>query len=69
MLEAAVSEARYGGTPGRVIVQEGGGAVVCGPEAHRGRNRGLVLTRVRTADGTEHSAAEFFTRGGYLTGQ
>ncbi|WP_433624715.1 methionyl-tRNA formyltransferase [Nocardia sp. CA-120079] len=67
VLEAAVSEARYGGTPGRVIVQEGGGAVVCGPEAHRGRNRGLVLTRIRTADGTEHSAAEFFTRGGYLT--
>ncbi|MFI6363248.1 methionyl-tRNA formyltransferase [Nocardia sp. NPDC050630] len=68
VLEAAVSEARYGGTPGRVIVQEGGGAVVCGPEAHRGRNRGLVLTRIRAADGTEHSAAEFFTRGGYLTG-
>ncbi|MEV2218829.1 methionyl-tRNA formyltransferase [Nocardia vinacea] len=69
VLEAAVSEARYGGTPGRVIVQEGGGAVVCGPEAHRGRNRGLVLTRIRTADRTEHSAAEFFTRGGYLTDQ
>ncbi|WP_063047476.1 methionyl-tRNA formyltransferase [Nocardia pseudovaccinii] len=69
VLEAVVSEARYGGTPGRVIVQEGGGAVVCGTEAHRGRNRGLVLTRIRTADGTEHSAAEFFTRGGYLTDQ
>ncbi|WP_433757288.1 methionyl-tRNA formyltransferase [Nocardia sp. CA-135398] len=69
VFEAAVSEARYGGTPGRVIVQEGGGAVVCGSEAHRGRNRGLVVTRIRTEDGTEHSAAEFFTRGGYLTDQ
>ncbi|MEU0504032.1 methionyl-tRNA formyltransferase [Nocardia sp. NPDC005998] len=69
VLEAVVSEARYGGTPGRVIVQEGGGAVVCGQEAHRGRNRGLVLTRIRTADGVEHAATEFFTRGGYLTDQ
>ncbi len=69
VLAAAVSEARYGGTPGRVIVQEGGGAVVCGPDAHCGRNRGLVLTRIRTADGTEHAAAEFFTRGGYLSDQ
>lgn len=69
VLAAAVSEARYGGTPGRVIVQEGGAAVVCGPEAHRGRNRGLVLTRIRTADGTDHAAPEFFTRGGYLTNQ
>ena len=34
VLEARVSEARYGGTPGRVIVQEGGGAVVSGPAAH-----------------------------------
>ncbi|WP_227998460.1 methionyl-tRNA formyltransferase [Nocardia australiensis] len=69
VLEAVVSEARYGGTPGRVIVQEGGGAVVVGQEAHRGRNRGLVITRVRGADGVEHSAAEFFVRGGYLTAE
>ncbi|MEU2091959.1 methionyl-tRNA formyltransferase [Nocardia beijingensis] len=66
VLAARVSEARYGGTPGRVIVQEGGGTVVCGPDAHRG-NPGLVLTRVRTSDGVERSGAEFFTRGGYLT--
>ncbi|WP_040774263.1 methionyl-tRNA formyltransferase [Nocardia pneumoniae] len=66
VLEARVSQARYGGTPGRVIVQEGGGAVVAGPDAHRGGNRGLVITRVRTAAGVEHSGAEFFTRGGYL---
>ncbi|MCM6776025.1 methionyl-tRNA formyltransferase [Nocardia sp. CDC159] len=67
VLKATVSEARYGGTPGRVIVQEGGGAVVCGPDAHRGGNHGLLITRVRTADGQERDAAEFFRRGGYLT--
>lgn len=66
VLEARVSEARYGGTPGRVIVQEGGGAVVTGPDAHRGGNRGLVITRVRTAAGVAHSGSEFFSRGGYL---
>ncbi|MGV9634566.1 methionyl-tRNA formyltransferase [Nocardia rhamnosiphila] len=67
VLAAEVSAARYGGTPGRVIVQENGGVVVCGPDAHRGDNHGLLITRVRTADGTEHSGAEFFRRGGYLT--
>jgi methionyl-tRNA formyltransferase len=67
VLESSVSAARYGGTPGRVIVQEGGGVVVSGPEAHRGDNHGLLITRVRTADGVEHSGAEFFRRGGYLT--
>ncbi|ATL65693.1 methionyl-tRNA formyltransferase [Nocardia terpenica] len=67
VLAATVSQARYGGTPGRVIVQEGGGAVVCGPDAYRGGNHGLVITRVRTADGRELDGAEFFARGGYLT--
>ncbi|MFI1462615.1 methionyl-tRNA formyltransferase [Nocardia carnea] len=67
ILESGVSAARYGGTPGRVIVQEGGGVVVCGPDAYRGDNHGLLITRVRTADGTEYSGAEFFRRGGYLT--
>lgn len=67
ILAARISEARYGGTPGRVIVQEGGGAVVCGPGAFRGANRGLVITRVRTDDGSEHNGNEFFSRGGYLT--
>ncbi|MGB9305733.1 MAG: methionyl-tRNA formyltransferase [Mycobacterium sp.] len=66
VLEARVSDARYGGTPGRVIVQEGGGAVVAGPQAYRGGNRALVVTRVRTADGVQHSGDEFFLRGGYL---
>jgi methionyl-tRNA formyltransferase len=66
VLAARVSEARYGGTPGRVIVQEGGGAVVCGPETFRGRNRALVVTSVRTSDGVEHRGDEYFLRGGYL---
>jgi methionyl-tRNA formyltransferase len=69
VLEAGVSEARYGGTPGRVIVQEGAGAVVTGADAHRGRNRALLITRVRTADGAEHSGEEFFARGGYVGGR
>jgi methionyl-tRNA formyltransferase len=69
VLEARVSEARYGGTPGRVIVQEGGGAVVTGPDAYRGGNRGLVITRIRAADGAERRGDEFFLRGGYLTNQ
>ncbi|MFJ4658056.1 methionyl-tRNA formyltransferase [Nocardia sp. NPDC088792] len=67
VLAARVSEARYGGTPGRVIVQEDGGAVVCGPNPRHGHNHGLVITRVRTADGVERDGAEFFVRGGYLT--
>jgi methionyl-tRNA formyltransferase len=66
VLEARVSEARYGGTPGRVIVQEAGGAVVSGLEAFRGGNRALVITLVRTPDGVEHRGDEFFLRGGYL---
>ncbi|WP_336086938.1 methionyl-tRNA formyltransferase [Nocardia sp. SSK8] len=67
VLAAKISEACYGGTNGRVIVQEDGGAVVSGPNPVRGKNRGLVITRVRTADGVEHDGAAFFRRGGYLT--
>lgn len=69
ILAAHVSDIRYGGTPGRVIVQEGGGAVVSGPQAYRGNNHALVITRVRSADGAVHSGDTFFRRGGYLTGQ
>ena len=69
IVQASVSVCRYGGTPGRVFIEEGEGMViVAGPNAHLGRNRGLVIERVRTEDGVEHSAAEFFPQGGgYLT--
>jgi len=67
VLESAVSQTCFGGTPGRVVVQDGEAAAVCGPQGYRGRNRGLVIGRVRTADGREHRAAEYFSRGGYLT--
>jgi methionyl-tRNA formyltransferase len=69
VLEAQVSDASYGGTPGRVIVQEEGGAVVCGPDSYRGGNRGLVITRIRSADGVECSGEKYFRRGGYLNSQ
>ncbi|MEO3749144.1 methionyl-tRNA formyltransferase [Streptomyces sp. B6B3] len=69
VLEAAVSRAHYGGTPGRVFIPEGDGVViVAGPEARRGRGPGLVLRRLRTDDGREWAATEFFrSMGGYLT--
>lgn len=70
ILRASVSQTRYGGTPGRVFIQEGDGVViVAGPDAWRGQNRGLAIERVRTDDGSEYAATEYFrTMGGYLTG-
>jgi methionyl-tRNA formyltransferase len=69
ILEAAVSERRYGGTPGRIFIREGDGVViVAGADARTGREHGLLVRRVRTADGTEAPASEYFrTMGGYLT--
>ncbi|MCG7205221.1 methionyl-tRNA formyltransferase [Streptomyces arenae] len=69
IVSAAVSEGRYGGTPGRIFIREGDGVVVvAGPDAHTGRGRGLLVRRVRTDDGTEHAATAWFrTMGGYLT--
>ncbi|MFF5986083.1 methionyl-tRNA formyltransferase [Prauserella flavalba] len=69
VLEASVSQGRYGGTPGRVFIPEGKGVViVAGADARFGRNHGLAIERVRTDDGTEYAATEFFTKmGGYLT--
>ncbi|WP_406462192.1 methionyl-tRNA formyltransferase [Streptomyces sp. NBC_01622] len=69
IVSAAVSEGRYGGTPGRIFIREGDGVViVAGPEAHTGRGRGLLVRRVRTGDGTEYAAGDYFrTMGGYLT--
>lgn len=69
VIKASVSQGIYGGTPGRVFIREGDGVViVAGAEARRGRSHGLVIERVRTEDGTELPATEFFrTMGGYLT--
>ncbi|MEV8226851.1 methionyl-tRNA formyltransferase [Streptomyces sp. NPDC079167] len=71
IVTAVVSEGRYGGTPGRIFYREGDGVViVAGADARTGRNRGLAVTRVRTEDGQELPAAEYFTSmGGYLTGR
>jgi methionyl-tRNA formyltransferase len=52
-----------------VIVQEEGGVAVCGPDTYHGSNRGLVITRIRSADGVECSGEKYFRRGGYLNGQ
>ncbi|MFG3146630.1 methionyl-tRNA formyltransferase [Streptomyces sp. NPDC048243] len=66
---ASVSRGCYGGTPGRIFIREGDGiVVVAGAEARNGRLRGLLVRRVRTEDGTEHAATDYFrTMGGYLT--
>jgi methionyl-tRNA formyltransferase len=69
IVSAAVSEACYGGTPGRVFIREGDGVViVAGADARSGKLRGLVVRRLRTEDGTEYAATDYFrTMGGYLT--
>jgi len=68
---ASVSEGRYGGTPGRIFIKEGDGVViVAGADARFGRNHGLRVEQVRTEDGTNLAATEYFrTMGGYLTAQ
>lgn len=70
LISAHVSRYTYGGTPGRVFIEEDGGMViVAGADACRGQSPGLVLDVVRTDDGVDLSAIEFFGRGGgYLTG-
>ncbi|MEU7827696.1 methionyl-tRNA formyltransferase [Nonomuraea sp. NPDC049129] len=68
IVSAAVSQARYGGTPGRIFIREGDGVViVAGADARTGQRRGLVVKRLRTPDGAEHAATDYFrTMGGYL---
>lgn len=69
ILEARATERPYGGTPGRIFIRDddGGVVVVAGPEARRGRDPGLSIRRVRTADGRELAAPDYFTSmGGYL---
>jgi methionyl-tRNA formyltransferase len=69
VIEAHVSTFRYGGTPGRIFIREGDGmAVVAGGDAYRGGRRAVVIDRVRTPDGVEHAASDYFpTGGGYLS--
>lgn len=69
LISAHVSRCVYGGTPGRVFIEEDGGMViVAGADAYRGRSPGLVLDVVRTDDGTDHDAMAYFGHGGgYLT--
>lgn len=66
---ASVSHSCAGGTAGRIFARQGDGViVVAGPEARRGRNRGVVLEQVRTEDGEQLAAGDYFERmGGYLT--
>jgi methionyl-tRNA formyltransferase len=69
VLEADVSDGRYGGTPGRIFIKEGDGVViVAGSGARRGRDHGLLLRKLRLDDGTELPATDYFrAMGGYLT--
>jgi len=69
IIEAEVSSEVYGGTPGRIFYREGDGvAGVAGAEARRGRSKALLVKKVRTDDGVELKAHEYFTHmGGYLT--
>ena len=71
LIKAQVSRCHYGGTPGRVFIEEDGGMViVAGARAFRGRSPGLVLDVVRTEDGVDHDAMAYFGHGGgYLTGK
>jgi methionyl-tRNA formyltransferase len=71
IVSARVSTGLYGGTPGRIFIREGDGVViVAGPQARRGRSHGLAIQRVRTEEGTELSATEYFkSMGGYLSNQ
>lgn len=69
LIKAHVSRCTYGGTPGRVFIEEDGGMViVAGADAFRGQSPGLVLDVVRTDDGVDHDALAYFKHGGgYLT--
>jgi methionyl-tRNA formyltransferase len=68
VISASVSQGCYGGTPGRIFIREGDGVViVAGADARSGRNRGLVIERVRLDSGEELAATSYFrTMGGYL---
>jgi methionyl-tRNA formyltransferase len=69
IVAARVTDGPYGGTPGRIFIRQGRGVViVAGADARHGRNRGLLIERVRLDDGRELDAVEYFPHmGGYLT--
>ncbi len=69
LIASHVSRCTYGGTAGRVFIEEDGGMViVAGSDAYRGNSPGLVLDVVRTDDGVDHKAMDYFGQGGgYLT--
>jgi methionyl-tRNA formyltransferase len=71
LIASHVSRCVYGGTPGRVFIEEDGGmVVVAGADAYRGGSPGLVLDKVRTDDGVDHDALAYFGHGGgYLTAE
>lgn len=73
VLQASVTVACCGGTAGRVFARTADGdgvIIVCGPDAHRGNNPGLVIERARDEEGREGPARAFFPRlGGYLRGR
>ncbi len=66
---ASVSPGCAGGTAGRIFARRSDGVIiVAGPDARRGRNHGVVVEQVRTQDGEELAAGDYFARmGGYLT--
>ena len=68
VLSVRVSRQRCGGTAGRIFQREGDGVIiVCGPEARRGANHGVVLERLRADDDRELAAGDWFEQmGGYL---
>ncbi|MFG2710994.1 MarR family transcriptional regulator [Streptomyces goshikiensis] len=71
ILAATATEGRYDGAPGRVVRSGTDGLViVAGPDAEA-PGRGLSVVRVRTEDGTEMSAGDYFhpEGGGLTTGE
>ncbi|TCK24580.1 methionyl-tRNA formyltransferase [Pseudonocardia endophytica] len=51
-LDVSVTGRRFGGTAGRVVRDGDDVVVVAGPEARTGREHGVRVNRIRTADGT-----------------
>ncbi|MGX1881676.1 MarR family transcriptional regulator [Streptomyces sp. NPDC055287] len=69
ILAATVSEGQYSGSPGHISWREDDGVViVAGAGAHTSGTYGLAITRVRTEDGEEMAAADYFrSTGGHVT--